>query len=238
MNVNEGNGIIVALDVGTIEELYQLVKDVDEHNAIHGYKLGSELIEDEGLRHIMPVLRTITDKPIIYDKQKFGGDIPRISKKQISRYNKRGLDYVITFPLAGIETLRTIGKTAKELNQKLIVGGEMTHDGYLVTHNGYITHEAAMRIYADAASMGVTDYVVPGNEPDEIKLIRGIIEPILGETTRICYWAPGFVTQGGTLEDAKDVFGDQEWKAIMGSGIYGVPSKERLAAVDAYSKLI
>lgn len=73
-----------------------------------------------------------------------------------------------------------------------------------------------MEMYLNAAEMGVSDFVVPGNRPDDIRRIRETIEQ---KGTSPVFYAPGFVKQGGSISDAAKVAGDK-WHAIVGRGIY------------------
>lgn len=237
--LKSGVGIIPSLDVD-MNEAIRIVEEVDELDCVHAYKIGALLVEAYGLPNVVVMLANVTGKPLVYDKQKFGTDIPPMCKRFLENYNKWGVNYTIVFPQAGIETLKTIAETAKGIGADIIVGGLMTHKGFTSEEGGYIPHELAMKTYEDAAKLGVTDYVVPGNKPEEVCKIRKKIEKGLDpdKHDKLRYWAPGFVTQGGTLEDARDVFGNSEWKAIIGSGIYGKPAGERASAVQGYAKLI
>ena len=44
----------------------------------------------------------------------------------------------------------------------------MTHSGYLNETGGFLENNAPARIYEIAASMGVSEFVVPGNKPDKV----------------------------------------------------------------------
>ncbi len=57
-----------------------------------------------------------------------------------------GVDAVIIFPQAGPITEETWINAAKKLNLKIIVGGEMTHAGYL-GEESYLKDDTPDRIY-------------------------------------------------------------------------------------------
>jgi len=92
----------------------------------------------------------------------------------------------------------------------------MTHPKYVRSEGGYIADEAIMEMYLNAANLGVSDFVVPGNKPDDIRRIRETLEQRGVSPT---FYAPGFVAQGGSISDAAKVAGDS-WHAIVGRGIY------------------
>ena len=76
--------------------------------------------------------------------------------------------------------------------------------------------EAIREIYLTAANLGVTDFVVPGNKPDAITEIRKALEET-GITP--CFYAQGFVAQGGEIKDGEKAAG-KYFHGIVGRGIY------------------
>ena len=87
-----------------------------------------------------------------------------------------GIDAIILFPQAGPETERAWIEYALEENLGVIVGGLMTHPKYVRSEGGFLADEAIMEMYLNAADQGITDFVVPGNKPDEIMRIRKALE--------------------------------------------------------------
>ncbi len=59
-----------------------------------------------GLPAVIIAARKHTDKPIIYDHQKAGTDIPDTGRNFARVVKKAGVDTVIFFPQAGPETAR------------------------------------------------------------------------------------------------------------------------------------
>jgi orotidine-5'-phosphate decarboxylase len=230
--ISSDRSIIPACDVETIEEFEELVKQTADVKGIGGYKVGFELGLGYGLSKVVETVRKHSDKPIIYDHQKAGTDIPDTGKNFARVCKKAGIDTVILFPQAGPETERAWIYHALDKGLNVIVGGRMTHPAYAVSEGGFITDEGAMEIYRIAARAGISNFVVPGNKQDVIKAVKGIVE---SEGISPVFYAPGFVAQGGKIEDATKVAGDR-WHAIVGRGIYQATDM-RKAAEEHTSKL-
>jgi len=186
-----------------------------------------------GLSRIVEITEKHTDKPIIYDHQKAGTDIPDMGEKFAKVCKNAGVDAIILFPQSGPETEKVWIEAAKEEDLGIIVGGLMTHPKYVRSEGGYLADEAVMRMYLNGADLGVTDFVVPGNKPDDIKRIKETLEERGISPT---FYAPGFVAQGGEISDAAKVAG-KNWHAIVGRGIYE-SENIRQAALEYTSNLI
>ena len=217
--------VIPACDVGTLEQFEELVKQTADVEKIGGYKIGFELGLKFGLPKIVEILRKYTDKPVIYDHQKAGTDIPDTGKNYAKVMRESGVDAIILFPQAGPETERAWIYHAFDNGLKLIVGGRMTHPAYAVSEGGFITDQGALDMYTIAARAGVSNFVVPGNKPDVIQQIKEAIE---AEGISPTFYAPGFVAQGGRIEEAAKVAGNR-FHAIVGSGIYKAKNMREVA---------
>ena len=230
--INRDRSVIPACDVSTLEEFENLVKETAKVGGIGGYKIGFELGLRYGLEKVVETARKHTDKPIIYDHQKAGTDIPDTGKNFAEVCKRSGIDTVILFPQAGPETERAWIYHALDKGLNVIVGGRMTHPAYAVSEGGWITDEGALEMYRIAARVGINNFVVPGNKPDVIKQIRGVIE---AEGINPVFYAPGFIAQGGSISDATKVAGDR-FHGIVGRGIYQAEDM-RAAAIEHTSQL-
>ena len=224
--------VIPACDVSTIEEFEELVKATAEVDGIGGYKVGFELGLNYGLPAVVETVRKHTTKPIIYDHQKAGTDIPDTGKNFARTMKKAGVDAIILFPQAGPETERAWIYHALDNGLKVIVGGRMTHPAYSVSEGGFITDEGALEMYRIAARAGINNFVVPGNKPEVIQEVREAVET---EGVSPVFYAPGFIAQGGKIADAAKVAGDR-FHGIVGRGIYQAKDK-RAAALEHTSQL-
>lgn len=92
--------VIPACDVPTLEEFEEIVKETADVEGIGGYKVGLELGLSYGLGRVVEVARKYTAKPIIYDHQKAGTDIPDTGKNFAEVCKRAGVDAVILFPQA------------------------------------------------------------------------------------------------------------------------------------------
>jgi len=231
--ISTDKSVIPACDVATLEEFEDLVRQTADVKGIGGYKIGFELGLGFGLKEVVKTARKYTDKPIIYDHQKAGTDIPDTGKNFAIVNKKAGIDAVIFFPQAGPETERAWIYHALNENLKIIVGGRMTHPAYAVSEGGFITDEGALEMYRIAASAGINNFVVPGNKPEVIEEVKRLIESC-GVTPT--FYSPGFIAQGGKINDAAKVAGNK-FHGIVGRGIYQAPDKHA-AAVEHTSQLM
>ena len=224
--------IIPACDVFTIEEYERIVQSTSDINKVGAYKPGVMLGLGHGLPKVVEVTRKHTSKKIIYDNQKAGNDIPEMGINYAKILHRAGVDAAILFCHSGPETQRAYIEAAFEQGLGVIVGGLMTHAKYVRSESGYIADEAIMEMYLNAAAMGVTDFVVPGNKLGKIVEIKSRLEEAGINPT---FYSPGFVAQGGNISDAAKVAGNS-WHAIVGRGIYGAKEIKQ-AALELNSQL-
>lgn len=230
--IDRDRSVIPACDVSTLDEFEGLVRETADVDGIGGYKVGFELALGYGLGKVVQTARKHTAKPIIYDHQKAGTDIPDTGKNFADVCKKAGVDAVIFFPQAGPETERAWIYHALDKGLNIIVGGRMTHPAYAVSEGGFITDDGALDMYRIAARAGINNFVVPGNKPEVIQQIKEVIE---AEGTKPIFYAPGFIAQGGSISDAAKVAGNR-FHGIVGRGIYQAPDK-KAAAIEHTSQL-
>lgn len=232
--------IIVAADVRSLNDLHSLVDYTIDIPAIGGYKLGFSLAF-LGLQKAVEIIqkanaRNRQDKKVIFDFQKAGNDIPETGKIFARSMVDAGVDTVILFPFTGPVTQEAWTRSCLDAGLNVIVGGVMTHEGFLQSENGYIIETAPYKIYKKATEMGVRHFVVPGS-PRRIAGLKKIIQLLDEEVGAGNYalYAPGFISQGGNIgECAKIISG--EWHAIVGSAIYKAQDM-REAALQVCSQI-
>lgn len=247
--------VIVACDVSSIEDYRRIIRETKDLEKVGGYKVGFELALKYGLPLLVAETRDLTNKPTIYDHQKAGTDIPDTGRKFAEVVKKAGVDAIILFPQSGPITEYEWIRAAQDVGLGVIVGGEMTHNRYseddlsnpkgknynqifedLGIENdvsGFIRQLAPEDIYEIAARMGVTNFVVPGNNPKKIENYKGFIENC-GAVDSVFY-APGFVAQGGEISEGARSAGER-FHAIVGRAIYNADDI-RQAALNLTSKL-
>ena len=217
--------VIPACDVAELEKFEEIVEETAQIEKIGAYKIGFELGLQYGWGKVVKTARKHSDKPIIYDHQKAGTDIPDTGKNFASVCKKAKLDAAILFPQAGPETEKAWITALKEAGIAVIVGGEMTHKGYLENESGYIMDEAPKRMYENAVISGVNDFVVPGNKPEKISFYRSFLESKGAEPV---LYSPGLIAQGGKISDSAKVAG-KHWHAIVGRALYEAPNIRKAA---------
>ncbi len=223
--IESERSVIPACDVETLEQFEALVQATCSLEKIGGYKIGFELGLGYGLSRVVETARKHTQKPLIYDHQKAGTDIPDTGKNFARVCKKAGVDAVIFFPQAGPETERAWIYHALDQGLKVIVGGRMTHPAYAQSEGGWISDAGALEMYRIAARAGVHHFVVPGNKPEVIKTVKELVE---AEGVDPVFYAPGFVAQGGKIGEAAQVAGNR-WHGIVGRGIYEASDMKQAA---------
>ena len=207
--ITRQKSIIPACDVSlqVYLDIIQATKDIPE---VGGYKIGFQLGLGHGLPKIMELTRMFTEKPVMYDHQKAGNDIPATGNNFAKTMEEGGIDTVIMFPFTGPVTARTWIDAAKDKGLNVIIGGRMTHEGFP------ISDEQVQEIYAIALEKGVTDFVMPGNQPT---FVASQLADFKAKGITPTFYAPGFVAQGGDISETAQAAGDN-WHAIIGRGLF------------------
>ena len=214
--------IIPSCDVPSLEKLSRLVKATCSVKGVGAYKIGFELVIPFGMEKAVKTIRKHTNLPVIYDHQKAGTDIPDMGSKFMEACKLS--DAVIIFPQAGPETEAAWIKSAQQAKMKMIVGGEMTHSAFLKQDGGFIDDNAPKKIYEIAASMGIQDFVIPGNKPEKAMEYANLIRTKIKKPV---FYSPGLVSQGGNISDlAKKL---ESWHAIIGRAIYEAKDMKKAA---------
>jgi orotidine-5'-phosphate decarboxylase len=228
------HSIVPACDVKTTKEFKNLVKQTFDIEGIGAYKIGSILAVRYGIPMLVKTIRKYTDLPVIYDHQKAMTDISDIGKDFAAVIKETGIDALIGFPLSGPETEETWIRACKDAGIEVIIGGEMTHPRYKRSEGGFIADESLDQIYLLAASLGINNFVVPGNKVERVIHYKSLLRSSVGET--LTFFAPGFVAQGGIITEVTKAIKDLLWHAIVGRAIYGAQDI-RAAAKEMTSHL-
>jgi len=215
--------IIPSCDVSDLSKLKNLVKETCSVEGVGGYKIGLELCLKFGIPRVVGVIKELTDLPIIYDHQKAATDIPELGEKFAK--SVRGVDAVILFPFTGPETEKAWIKACKKEKLGVIVGGEMTHKGFLESEGGFISEKESLKIYETAAGEKINDFVVPGNKPEKIKLYRAFLE---ARGIKPVFYSPGLIAQGGNITESAQAAGES-WHAIVGRALYNTKDIHKAA---------
>lgn len=216
--IKRNKSIIIACDFSDINKLINLVNQTAGSEIIGGYKIGSELSLSYGLPRVIKEIKKITKKTLIYDHQKAGTDIPEMGEKFARTVKKAGADAVILFPFAGIETEGRWIQSCQQEKVAVLVGGHMTHKGFLEGEGGFISEKSIEKIYLLAVKLGVADFIVPGNKLKYVIKYKQLIERKIGKK-RFTIYSPGFISQGGKIKEYKELAGIY-WHPIIGRAIY------------------
>jgi len=223
MIIKFNKSIIPSCDVSDLTKLKNLVKETCSVEGIGAYKIGLELCIPYGICQVIDTIRKQTDLPIIYDHQKAATDIPELGEKFAKAV--KGVDAVILFPFTGPETEKAWINACKKTKLGVIVGGEMTHKGFLESEGGFISNKESLKIYEIAAREKINDYVVPGNKPEKIKLYKTFLEAL---GIKPVFYSPGLIAQGGNISKSAKAAGER-WHAIVGRALYNAKDVHKVA---------
>ena len=219
--------IVIACDLTTIGELERLVSATCRIDGVGGYKVGFSLGLKYGLPEVVSAIKRHTPKPVMYDHQKGGTDVPHTGALFAEVMAEAGMDYAILFPFASPSTEKAWIEALQREGVIPVIGAIMTIPDFLKDGGGYIDSAAVSRIFELAASLGVNDYVLPGNKPDAAAAYRRLIE---GSVEKPTYFLPGVGAQGGEITSLRGVMGER-WHGIVGRTIYG--AKDQGAAASS-----
>ena len=216
--------LIVSCEHGG-DSYLDVIRDTADVAVIGGYKIGAVPALTWGLPLAVERARRFTDKPLIYDHQKAGADIPDTAAAFCAAVAAGGLDAVIVMPHSGPATQRALIKAAHQNHLYTIAGGYMTHSDFLYGDGGYLADDTPERAFNEAAGQGVEAFVVPATRPDFVARLDSRLE-ILG--VKPCYYSPGFLTQSGD-RSALAAAPHRDWHVIVGRYIYRAKDYQKAA---------
>jgi len=229
-------GLYVSLDVpeGNIRPL---IANTSNIQGVSGYYLGAATALEMSLPLLVDninVAHSARKAPIlIYDHQAAGVDVARNAKRLMHSIQTAGVHKVVVYPSSNPEIATAWIKEGQDHQLDVIVGKELTQEAPPTDS----TYDEAFRL---AASLGIREFMLPGNKPDRIAHYRTVIEEVLNEKSYTIY-SSGFGDQGGTVEGFAQVAGQRNgWQLVVGSDIFksGDPrqrAEEYVAAIQKYS---
>jgi orotidine-5'-phosphate decarboxylase len=158
--------IVPACDLICMEDYVSLIKQTHDLDFIGGYKVGFSMGLAYGLENVVSAARDHTGKPLIYDHQKAGTDIPDTGEIFAEVMSLSGINGVILFPQAGPATAESWVKACQDKDLTVIMGIIMTHEKFMFDRGGFIDNTRALQLFEDASmKWGVKEFVIPGNHP-------------------------------------------------------------------------
>lgn len=214
----EKPGIVIACDVATLEALERLVEVTSVVPEATGYKIGFSLGLRYGLAEVVRCIRARSDKPIIYDHQKGGTDIPQMGRAFADVCDHAGVNGAILFPHSGPATLEAWLDALMDKGIVPLVGWVMTHPKFLASEGGFIADDAYRHVYPICFGRGVTHFILPATKPQHVAALRQEGEN-LGKRN-IVVLSPGIGRQKADIDVVKKCFVGVKWSPIVGSAIY------------------
>ncbi|MCL4378733.1 MAG: hypothetical protein M1409_10240 [Actinobacteria bacterium] len=198
---NLKNGVLIDINDPEKSNIEDIVAITKEFNYIAGYRLGTRPIIKNGLRDIVNLIKKQTSKPLIYDHQKFGNEIPEICSGCIlDDIKDSGIDGIVILPLAGKKVFESIINKCNKINLLPVVCGDLSYPGYFSSEGGYIDNNTQQKIYIDAANLGVSHLIMSCNRIERIKIYCHQLNAIIDQL-KIFFTAIGS-TECKELSDA------------------------------------
>jgi hypothetical protein len=176
------NGVIINLGNLHDKSLIDAIAAADNIPFVVGYKIGALPVLKTGLKDTIINIKKISRKPLLYDHQNIGSDLPEIYRGKILESIKSfGANGVFIFPLGGKEVLEAIINKCIDIKLIPIVCGDLSYKGFFTEEGGYIDIDMQQRIYLDAASFGVSHFMMSCNRVDRIKIYCHQLGGIIGQ---------------------------------------------------------
>jgi hypothetical protein len=176
------NGIIIDLGYLQGKSLIETIEATNNIAFISGYKIGALTVLEAGLKDTLINIRKISSKPLLYDHQKLGCDLPDIYKgRMLDLIKSYGADGVFIFPLGGKEVLESIINKCIAVELIPVVCGDLSYKGFFTEEGGYVDIDTQQRIYLDAASYGVSHFMMSCNRVDRIKIYCHQLGGMIGQ---------------------------------------------------------
>jgi orotidine-5'-phosphate decarboxylase len=192
--------IILAADLPTLDDNLSLIDRVADH--VDVIKIASPLVYREGARAIRAVADR-SHKPVFADLKV--ADVPHTDARIVDLVRRFGGAAVMVHGFVGPDALEDCMEAARD-QIGIIVQLELTNPG-----GAMFTQPIAEDMARLAREIGVYGVQAPGNRPDRIRAIRGVVGP---EMTVVCC---GVGAQGGTYGT---VLASGGTYAIIGRSIY------------------
>jgi orotidine-5'-phosphate decarboxylase len=168
--------LIPALDLKSIRDLPEALTALQGIPFVKAIKIGFSLGLDN-LKEARQMVREFDPEwKALYDHQKAGCDIPENGENYTYKMVEAKVDAAIVFPLGGAETEVAWVKELQQAGIPVIVGGDMTQEGFFVSQGGFVADDAPDRIFSIAAGMGVRDFFLPGTRPEKVPDYLDLLE--------------------------------------------------------------
>lgn len=211
-------GLLIAADVSSLKDLERLVRATIQVSGVIGYKVGMTLVGRFGLPKVASVIRRCAaphDPEIVWDFQKAGCDIPAMGEEFAAIADYSGIDRVILYPMAGPLSATTWIEACLERELSVAVGLHMTHKCFLESDGGWILDRAPQEALDLALGLGVTEFVLPGNDANAS---GRYYQQITAKHKCPLIMSPGLITQDGSITAMANAVG-KRWWPIVGRAI-------------------
>ena len=214
-----------ACDVDDVDAVTRLVERIDGVDGLVAYKLGSLLTLRLGLAGVATAFRKVTRKPLLYDHQKAGLDIPSMGREFVAACRDAGVDALILFPLGGPSAVDAFVGETVQAGLRAIVGGALPLPDFLIRGGGYVSPSALARITERAYAIGARDFIVPATDIPTLQRQARFLTVRGGGRL----FLPGIGPLGGEITQAFAATRGIASYAIVGRAIYAASDPREAA---------
>lgn len=158
-----------------------------------------------------------TGKPLIYDHQALGTDVSHIAGPFLNEIKQTGFDAIILKPKKRKpKTLKAYISAAKNAGLGIMIVGRMT-DEISYSEEGI---KDSLEIYEVSLREGVTDFGVPGNQPEFLEQLKKLAFKENRSAIALYPIGIGGNYQGGNLEEISQILSEFNIHPIIGREIY------------------
>tara|TARA_Y100001973_G_C5193458_1_gene332522 strand:- start:134 stop:838 length:705 start_codon:yes stop_codon:yes gene_type:complete len=155
----------------SVKDLNNFLNKAGDLSSIYAFKINSFLALEYGLKNIVHLIKSYSNKPVIYDHQSLGINDFETSLNFSTTLKDAEIDYFVFCPFGGPSVFKKWVKISRSENLKMIVKGTMSHPHFFASNQGYFQDSAVLDVYNLAAIMGINNIIIPGSQPRQSKTI-------------------------------------------------------------------
>ncbi len=176
------NGVLIDLHSKENSIMVEAVSLTSTFPFVIGYRIFAESAIDSDFTTLLKRIKSVSGKPVIYDHRKIGLEQPgNYNEKLLLKIKTAGADAVLIFPLAG---QTGSGFNPGFLCQDRVVAyynrGSFLH-WFFLEEGGYVDSDIQQKIYLDAATAGVSHFMMSCNRIERMKIYCHQLGAIVGQ---------------------------------------------------------
>ncbi len=176
------NGVLIDLHSKENSIMVEAVSLTSTFPFVIGYRIFAESAIDSDFTTLLKRIKSVSGKPVIYDHRKIGLEQPgNYNEKLLLKIKTAGADAVLIFPLAGKLALDSILDSCAKIGLLPIITGDLSYTGFFLEEGGYVDSDIQQKIYLDAATAGVSHFMMSCNRIERMKIYCHQLGAIVGQ---------------------------------------------------------